>query len=90
MVKWSPRLSLRASAERTNQIRDYGKIPQLDQIFRDPETSIILGDLAQQQIHAMLGPLEPLGGPNDAHVIPHKTSQFFPVVGNHHFFIIWT
>lgn len=50
--------ALPAGQGRANdQMRDHDQITQLDQVFGDTETPVILGDFAQQQTDAMLGAL---------------------------------
>ena len=43
--------------------------------------------LPSQQVDAVLGAFQPLGGPDNANIIPHKTADFRPCLLDHDFFV---
>ncbi|PAV68452.1 hypothetical protein WR25_13765 [Diploscapter pachys] len=49
--------------------------------------AVVIGDLAGQHLDAMLRPLQPLGGADDADVIPHEAADFGPVLLDDHLFV---
>ncbi|CAI8828920.1 hypothetical protein EMIT0P291_10693 [Pseudomonas sp. IT-P291] len=63
------------------------QVAQLDQIPADLVVTVELVDFIQQQLHAVLRPLQTLVGAHDADVVPHESPQFIPVVRNDHVFI---
>ena len=48
---------------------------------------VIVAHLLAQHVDPVLGALEPLGGADDADVIPHEAADLAPGLGDHHFLV---
>ncbi len=67
-----------------DQIGNRDQVAQLQQIIGDPVIAVELADFPVQKVDPVFGALEPLGGSDNADVIPHEVAQFIPVVGDDH------
>jgi predicted DNA repair protein MutK len=70
-----------------DQVGHLHQIAQLDQVGRHAEVAVIILHLAAQQVDAVLGAFQPLGGAHDAHKIPHELADFAPALLDHDLFV---
>ena len=61
-----------------DQVGDLDQVAQLDEVGRNAEMAVIIGHLLPQHVDPALGPLEPLGGPDDSDIIPHQPADLAP------------
>ena len=67
-----------------NQFCHVEQIAQLNQIVTDPIVCVVLVNFLLKQVNTMLRALQSLVCSHNPNVIPHETTQFVPVVRNHH------
>src|SRR3546814_10673795 len=46
----------------------------------DWSSDVYSSDLLRQQVDAVLGALQPLGGADDADIVPHEAADFLPIM----------
>ena len=70
-----------------DEVGDLDQIAQFDEIGGHAEVGIIIAHFLAQHVDPVLGPLEPLGGADDADIVPHEAADLAPGLGDHHFLV---
>src|SRR4030095_5811019 len=70
-----------------DQLGGLEQVAELDQVGGDPEMAVIILDLLGPHLDPVLGALEPLGGADDADIVPHEAADLGPVLLDHHFLV---
>ena len=63
-----------------DQVRDLDEIAELDEVRRHAEIAVIVGDFLPKQRDPVRRALQPLGGADDADIVPHEAPDLAPVV----------